>query len=222
MCANNIHTSMHDAGGRELNESKNSRIGSISAGYRAERVVGASTRAKSGICSICPTVFARQAETSIKTDRLGTFGAYCSSVARSVYFLDMWRTGKLGARIVATIFAVAMTYASYCATTCGLGVCPYQEQRSPAHDCDNPSHPSGPHHHGSGKSDCSAHYHPSVNFVKPYGLQQLVSTGKITVNGLIADVPGVSHVSLELSSFHVGSPPTPTSPLYQRISVLRI
>lgn len=147
----------------------------------------------------------------------------CSSPATSVYFLNMLRTGKMSARIVATIFAVAMTYASFCSTTCALGVCPYQEQHSPGHDCDNPSHPSGPHHHGSGKSDCSAHYHPSANLVKPDGLPELVSTGQVPIAGLVVDIPNGSLLRLEVSSFfHLGSPPIPTSPLYQRISILRI
>jgi hypothetical protein len=135
----------------------------------------------------------------------------------------MLRTGKMSVRIMATIFAVAMTYASFCSTTCGLGVCPNQEQHTAGHDCDNPSHPRSPHHHGSGKSDCSAHYHPSANLVKPDGLQKLIGGGLISTSDLAIETQNASRFSVELSSlFNLGSPPTSTSPPSQRVSVLRI
>jgi hypothetical protein len=136
--------------------------------------------------------------------------------------VHMWSVGKLSARIVAMIFAVAMTYASFCSTTCGLGVCPNQERQSGSHDCDNPSHQHGPHQHGSGKSDCSAHYHPSVNLVKPDGLHKF-GTDDVGIGSLFTQMPDATRFGFDLSSlFSLGSPPTPRSLLHQQISVLRI
>ena len=124
---------------------------------------------------------------------------------------------------MAMIFAAAMTYASLCSTTCGLAVCPNQEPQSWLADCDNPSHPHWPHQHGSGKSDCSAHHHPSVNLVKPDGLPKFMSADAVGIGSLFTQMPEATRFGFVLSSlFSLGSPPTPKSLLHQQMSVLRI
>ena len=135
--------------------------------------------------------------------------------------------GKTRTRLVVLIFTVAMIYASFCSTTCGFGVCPYQEGRSSSHDCDHPSssHSSGSHHHGPKERDCSDHHHPSVNLVKADGLPQFESTkaDDVLITQFVSNLSDGASLSFNVSSFFdLGSPPTPRNPLYQRISVLRI
>src|SRR5579871_299100 len=40
------------------------------------------------------------------------------------------------ARIVVTIFTVAMFYASVCSASCAIGVCPDKAPQTSGHDCD--------------------------------------------------------------------------------------
>lgn len=133
--------------------------------------------------------------------------------------------GKTRVRIVVAIFTMAMVYASFCSTTCAVGVCPNQEQQSSSHDCDHPSpnHSSSPRHQGPGKPDCSVHHHPAVNLVKAEGLPRFrpTNTGQIALNKLLYKLlPDSSAPILNASSLSDLAPPK--DPLYQRISVLRI
>lgn len=133
----------------------------------------------------------------------------------------------MSARIVATIFGVAVLYASFCATVCGLGACPYEQRESGSHNCDHssPFHdPSAPHHHdhGSRKSDCSTHHHPTFNLVNAEGQFQPTSSAQIRISDLPVDLSDARLLSFGSSaSFDLG-PPTPTNSRTLRISVLRI
>jgi hypothetical protein len=129
--------------------------------------------------------------------------------------------------IFVALLTVSMVYASFCSTTCAMGVCPNQEQQSASHDCEHPSphHSGNSHHHRPEKSDCSLHHHPSVSLVKADGLIgfQPASTGKIADSDLLHIHLDASAHSLNASWLSDLAPlPPPKDPLYQQISVLRI
>ena len=132
------------------------------------------------------------------------------------------------ARIVTVIFTVAMFYASVCSTMCAAGICPNELQHSASGgNCDQM--PTGrsdyPQKQAPENHDCSMHHHPIVNVVKASNLPQfqLTSTGHINVNDLL--VNSTHAMAFDLATFSLSDlvpPPTPRSPLYQQISVLRI
>jgi hypothetical protein len=135
----------------------------------------------------------------------------------------------MSVRIVATIFTVVMIYAAFCSTGCIFGVCPYQGQESTSHDFDHPSscqHPGVPHQHdhGSRKSDCAAHHHPTFNVNSAnFGHFQLTSTGQTSINDLLVARSVASRIGFSSSLLsHLGSPPILKNSLYQQTSVLRI
>lgn len=138
-------------------------------------------------------------------------------------------TEKMSARIVATIFVVAMIHASFCSAVCGLGACPYQQLESASRDFDHSCsfhYPGVPHHHdqGPGKSDCSTHHHPVFNVVNAGGLAQfqLIRSAQIRSSDLPVDLSNARQLSFGSSaSFDLG-PPTAANSLTLRISVLRI
>src|SRR3984893_17737166 len=77
------------------------------------------------------------------------------------------------ARIVVAIFAMAVFYASVCATTCSIGFCPEQAQQTTGHDCENAvSHHSAPSGNVPANSDCSPHQHPGPFLAKSGELRQ--------------------------------------------------
>jgi hypothetical protein len=146
---------------------------------------------------------------------------------RIIIRTEMKRLGTGWVRIVAAIFTNAMFYASFCSTTCALGVCPNQERRSANHDCGHTSHnhSSSSHHHGPEKSDCSQHDHPTLALVKADGLLQFQSTirDQINVNELLSSLSHTIAPSSNASSLSdLAPPPTLKDPLHLRISVLRI
>jgi len=134
----------------------------------------------------------------------------------------------MSARMVLTIFAVAMIHASFCSAVCGLGICPYQQLESASRDFDHSctfQHPGAHHHdHGSGKSDCSTHHHPTFNVVNAGGLVQfqLTSSAQIPISDLPDDVSDARQLSVGSSALFDLGPPIARNSLRLRTSVLRI
>ena len=130
-------------------------------------------------------------------------------------------------RILATIFALAMIYASFCSTGCVFGVCPYQQQESTNYEFGHhSSNPLGVHHHDHEpkKSDCSTHHHPTFNVsAGDSAYFQLSSTGQMPINDRLDTISVGRQMAFRSSLFSdVGSPPIFENSLYQGISVLRI
>ncbi len=130
-------------------------------------------------------------------------------------------------RIVTVLITVAAFYASACSATCLVGVCPNQVQQTSGHDCDQSpshhSHPSG--HQMPDKSECSQHQHPTLFLAKSGNLStfQLSTAAHFPASVTALD----SGLDLILSAYSVEAsdiaPPLGSStPLYQKISVLRI
>ena len=134
----------------------------------------------------------------------------------------------MSARMVVTIFAVAMIHASFCSAVCGLGVCPYQQLESVSRDFDHScsfQYPGAHHHdHGPGKSDCSAHHHPTFNVGYARGLVQfqLTSRAQILISDLPVDVSDARQLSVGSSALFDLGPPIARNSLRLRTSVLRI
>jgi len=135
----------------------------------------------------------------------------------------------MSARIVATMFAVAMIHASFCSAVCGLGVCPYQQLESASRDFEHScsfQHPGVPHRHdhGPGKSDCSTHHHPTFNVANVGGLVQfqLSSSAQIPISDLPGDVSDTPQLSVGSSALFDLGPPIARNSLRLRTSVLRI
>ena len=132
------------------------------------------------------------------------------------------------ARLIITIFTVAMFYASVCSASCGVGVCPEQTQRTGGHDCDQmPSHHSAPSGHQTpDKPDCSQHQHPELFVVKSAG--QLPQFQLNVVEQLPAAAPmfsalhGLTAVLVRTAPPEHAPPNISSSPLYDRTSVLRL
>ncbi|HVS88322.1 MAG TPA: hypothetical protein VHF01_08870 [Candidatus Acidoferrum sp.] len=130
-------------------------------------------------------------------------------------------------RMVVAIFTMAVFYASVCSTTCAIGVCPNQPQRTASHNCDQTSsHHSDPSgHQAPDNPDCSQHGHPGFFLAKSGDLSQFQLSGAGHLNASAAAVswgytltasmttPDASELAPLLRS---------NIPLYQQISVLRI
>lgn len=131
------------------------------------------------------------------------------------------------ARIVVTIFTVAMFYASVCSASCAIGVCPDKAPQTSGHDCDQmPAHHTGQSGHKTPDSpDCTQHQHPSVVFAKSPEI------AKVNL-GVSSHLPGTNAILLAahqlapISDYPKASERAPSKssgiPLYQQISVLRI
>src|SRR3982074_29523 len=133
------------------------------------------------------------------------------------------RTKANPARIVVAIFTIAIFYGSVCLTTCAIGFCPDQVQRTAGHDCDQtPAHNS----HQSGdqapdKRDCSQHQHPDSFLAKSGDL----SRSQLSVATLSAAVDVEHSLVLSMTSAETPTLVPPlrlSSPLNQKISVQRI
>src|ERR1700704_1911479 len=129
------------------------------------------------------------------------------------------------ARIVVAIFTMAVFYASVCATTCSIGFCPEHAQQTASHDCENAaSHHTAPSGKAPANSDCSPHQHPGPYLAKAGELPQFQLS--------LASQPDVSTVVIEAHELilsmtdakasDLATPIKSSSPLYQKISVLRI
>src|ERR1700730_7561547 len=128
------------------------------------------------------------------------------------------------ARMVITIFTMAVFGASVCSTTCEVGVCPDQVQQTSSHDCDRtPSHHSDhSRHQGSGNRNCSKHEHPGLFVAKSGEFSQFQLTSHLNSTAAVypGNNPTASITTAKSSEF---TPPLTSSiPLYQQISVLRI
>jgi hypothetical protein len=131
------------------------------------------------------------------------------------------------ARIVAAIFTMALFYASMCSTTCAIGYCPNQVQRTAGHDCDQtPSHHSHPSHpQAPGNPDCSRHEHPGLFVAKSGDLSkfQLRVLGHLDASTPFNSSQQYMATSMTDAKASDHAPPLASSlPLYQQISVLRI
>lgn len=131
------------------------------------------------------------------------------------------------ARIVVAIFTMAVFYASVCATTCSIGFCPEQAQQTAGHDCENAaSHHSAPSGKAPANSDCTPHQHPGPFLAKSGELRQFQLSLASQLDASAITVTNV-HDELVLSMAEAGAsdlapPIESSSPLYQKISVLRI
>jgi hypothetical protein len=129
------------------------------------------------------------------------------------------------ARIVVTIFTMAVFYASLCATTCSIGFCPDQAQQTTGHDCEqgDTHHPAPTGHEPA--SDCSPHHHPGPFVAKSAELPQFqlslasrLNASAITVGEAQALVLNVD----DAAASDLASPVKSSSDLYKSISVLRL
>jgi hypothetical protein len=134
----------------------------------------------------------------------------------------------MSARMVVTMFAVAIIHASFCSAVCGLGVCPYQQLESAGRDfdhCCSFQHPGAHHHdHGPGKSDCSTHHHPTFNVANAGGLVQfqLTSSAQIPISDQPGDVSDARQLSVGSSALFDLGPPIARNSHCLRTFVLRI
>ena len=131
------------------------------------------------------------------------------------------------ARIVVAIFTMAMFYASVCSTTCAIGFCPNQVQQTAGHECEQtPAHHSHHSEHQTPENpDCSQHQHPGLFLAKSGNLSQFQLSVGGHLNASAAPVSAGHGLTLNMTSAEASDlapPPTPNSPLYQQISVLRI
>ena len=131
------------------------------------------------------------------------------------------------ARIVVAIFTMAVFYASVCATACSIGFCPEQAQQTAGHDCENAtSHHSAPSGKAPANSDCTPHQHPGPFLAKSGELRQFQLSLASQLDASAMTFTKV-HDELVLSMAEAGAsdlapPIESSSPLYQKISVLRI
>jgi hypothetical protein len=130
------------------------------------------------------------------------------------------------ARIVVAIFAMAVFYASICATTCSIGFCPDQVQQTTGHDCEQAgTHRSTPAGHAPANSDCSPHQHPGPFLAKSAELPQFqlslasqLDLSAIKVSEAHALVLNVG----DAAASDLARPIKSSSDLYKSICVLRI
>ena len=152
---------------------------------------------------------------------------HCQSLQRGGSLLKDMRRNANWARIVVAIFTMAVFYASVCSTACATGVCPNQVQQTSGHDCEQTpshhSHQSG--HHTPGNSDCSQHQHPNLFLGKSGNLAQFQLTTASHLNVSFTAVNSGLDLILSTHSAEatdLAPPFRSNSPLYQKISVLRI
>lgn len=130
------------------------------------------------------------------------------------------------ARIVATLFTVAVFYASVCSASCAVGVCPDRVQQTAGHDCDQmpPHHSTPSKHQNQDNPDCSEHQHPGLFVTKSAGLQfQLSIVDHLSVSSATFSSGYRLSASFADSTPAEHAPPIVSSlPLYDQISVLRI
>ena len=131
------------------------------------------------------------------------------------------------ARIVVATLTLAVFYASICSTSCAVGFCPNQQEPSSSHDCEQ----STKHHsdHSGNPSpanpDCSKHLHPSLFLIRAGDSQQfpLGITGHLA--GSSFNAPSYHRLAVTITTAHAfdsGPPIRESTPLYQRVSVLRV
>ena len=135
------------------------------------------------------------------------------------------RSKTNGARIVVTVFTMAMFYASVCTTTCAIGVCPDEVRQTAGHDCDQASsHHSGqPGHESPESPDCSKHAHPGVFVAKSGDVSQyqLSIVGHLQLSATALSAGHDLRLSTATRSSDLAPPFASNLPLHQ-ISVLRI
>src|ERR1700676_3942914 len=129
------------------------------------------------------------------------------------------------ARIVVAIFTMAVFYASVCATACSIGLCPEQAQQTAGHDCENAaSHHSAPSGKEPANGDCSPHQHPGPYLAKSGELPQfqLSLASHPDVSTAVSEAHELILSMADADASHLAPPVESSSPLYQKISVLRI
>jgi hypothetical protein len=129
--------------------------------------------------------------------------------------------------MVVAIFTMAASYSSICSTTCAIGFCPNQVERTDGHDCDQTPahHRDQSKHHGSGNPDCSPHQLPGLFVAKSGDLSkfELSVLDQLSASTLVISSQQVAKASMSETGASDHAPPLASSlPLYQQISVFRI
>ena len=120
---------------------------------------------------------------------------------------------------------MAVFYASVCATTCSIGFCPEQAQQTTGHDCENAvSHHSAPSGNVPANSDCSPHQHPGPYLAKSGELPQfqLSLASQPDVSAAVSEAHELILNMADANASDLAPPIKSSSPLYQKISILRI
>ena len=128
--------------------------------------------------------------------------------------------------MVVAIFTMAVFYASVCATTCSIGLCPNRVQQTTGHDCERAgTHHSGPAGHEPANSDCSPHQHPGPFLAKSAELPQfqLRLASQLDVSAIaVSEAHELILNAGDGAASDLAPPIKSSSSLNQSISVLRI